>query len=82
MVDPRRPGPMRGGPHLGPHPIDKMKYRRLSYELESQVVRTFWVPPGHLIGNQVQSSSVGPLGDLREVGHLSFGPVGPTVQEG
>ena len=82
MVDPRRPGPIGVGPTWALIQLTKMEYRRLSYELESQVVRTFWVPPGHLIGNQVQSSSVGPLGDLRGVGHLSFGPVGPTVQEG
>ena len=68
MVDPSGPGPMRSGPHLGPHPVAMMQPRRLLLELPPLVIRAFWDPPGCLIGNQVWPSDVGPLGDLRDGG--------------
>ena len=67
MVYPWGPGSM-SGPHLGPHPISIMEIRCLLHETVTSGRQAFRDPPDCLIGNQIWSSDVGPLGDLRDRG--------------
>ena len=79
MVDPRRPGPMKSGPHLGPRPVAMMQPRRLARITASchqGLLGPTWLPHW----KSGLAIWCGILGQPQGWWHLRFGPVGPTVQ--